>query len=72
MDTSNGNQAPSSTRGPMTRGQVTANYYVPTLEEKAVIDRANTQFIATYFTGIALGVTGGALLGKLSIAPLSI
>ncbi|KNC98765.1 uncharacterized protein SPPG_05747 [Spizellomyces punctatus DAOM BR117] len=52
----------ASTSGPLTRGAVTGNYYTPTIEEKAVIDKANKKFVATYATGIFLGITGGATL----------
>ncbi|TPX57105.1 hypothetical protein PhCBS80983_g04069 [Powellomyces hirtus] len=54
----------SSTRGPMTKGAVTDNYYTPTTEEKRVIDSANKSFVASYLTGIAFGVTGGLMLVK--------
>ncbi|KAJ3181184.1 hypothetical protein HDU87_001313 [Geranomyces variabilis] len=56
-------ERPSSSRaGPTRPGTATDNYYTPTLEEKKVVEAANKTFVASYLTGIFVGLAGGAML----------
>ncbi|KAJ3151329.1 hypothetical protein HDU89_002168 [Geranomyces variabilis] len=56
-------ERPSSSRaGPTRPGSVTDNYYTPTLEEKKVVEAANKTFVASYLTGIFVGLAGGVML----------
>ncbi|KAJ3036916.1 hypothetical protein HDV00_002210 [Rhizophlyctis rosea] len=52
----------TSTRGPLTRGAITAGHYVPTMEEKVVIQKANEKFRNLYMSGILAGVGVGFLV----------
>ncbi|RKO90820.1 hypothetical protein BDK51DRAFT_36519 [Blyttiomyces helicus] len=63
-DSATASPAGTPGRGPMVRGQVSGNYYTPTLPEKAAIDRANSLFLQHYITGIAVGVGCGVLWAR--------
>ncbi|KAJ3054249.1 hypothetical protein HK097_002281, partial [Rhizophlyctis rosea] len=57
--------------GPMQRGAVTAGHYVPTTEEKSVIQKANHAFRSFYISGISAGVGLGFLVAQHRRQPLT-